>query len=47
MKFGRQEITIDEDFDAVIFNRIASTILKWLRLNIVKWIYYLYHFQPC
>jgi hypothetical protein len=34
---------IEEDYDAVIFNPIASTILKLLRLKLLQWIQYLHH----
>jgi hypothetical protein len=27
----------------IIFNPIASTILKWLRFTVVMWIHYLHH----
>jgi hypothetical protein len=32
---------IEGDLDAIIFNPIASTILKWLRFTVVSWIHYL------
>jgi hypothetical protein len=35
---------IQVDLDAIIFNPIASTILKWLRFNVVSWRHAL---QPC
>jgi len=27
----------------IIFNPIASTILKWLRFKVVRWVHYLHH----
>jgi hypothetical protein len=35
---------IQGDLDAVIFNPISSTILKWLRLKVVSW---RHDVQPC
>jgi hypothetical protein len=35
---------IHGDHDAVIFNPIYSTILKWLRLKVVSW---RHDVQPC
>jgi len=35
---------IQGDLDAVIFNPISSTILKWLRFKVVSW---RHDFQPC
>jgi hypothetical protein len=35
---------IQGDHDAVIFNPISSTILKWLRLRVVSW---RHDVQPC
>jgi hypothetical protein len=32
------------DIDAIIFNPISSTILKWLRFKVVSWGH---DFQPC
>jgi hypothetical protein len=32
------------DLDAIIFNCITSTILKWLRFKAVSW---KHDFQPC
>jgi hypothetical protein len=32
------------DLDAIIFNPIFSTILKWLRFKVVSW---RHDFQPC
>jgi hypothetical protein len=31
------------DLDVIIFNSIASTILKWLKFKVVMRIYYLHH----
>jgi hypothetical protein len=41
MKFGRQA-GMEGDLNAVIFNSIASNILKWLRFK-VRWMHYLHH----
>jgi hypothetical protein len=35
---------IEGDLDAVVFNPISSTILKWLRFKGVSW---RHDFQPC
>jgi hypothetical protein len=35
---------IQGDLDAVIFNPISSTILKWLRFKVVSW---RHDVQPC
>jgi hypothetical protein len=35
---------IQGDLDAVTFNPISSTILKWLRVKVVSW---RHDFQPC
>jgi hypothetical protein len=35
---------IQDDLDAVIFNPIFSTILKWLRVKVVRW---RHDVQPC
>jgi hypothetical protein len=35
---------IQEDLNAIIFNPISSTILKWLRFKVVSW---RHDFQPC
>jgi hypothetical protein len=32
------------DLDAIIFNPVSSTILKWLRFKFVNW---RHDFQPC
>jgi hypothetical protein len=32
------------DLDAIIFNPISSTILKWMRFKVVSW---RHDFQPC
>jgi hypothetical protein len=42
MKFGRQ--VIECELDAIIFNPISSTVLKWLSLKFVSW---KHDFQPC
>jgi hypothetical protein len=34
------------DLDAVTFNSIASTILKWLGFKVLRWMQY-YTIQPC
>jgi hypothetical protein len=31
------------DVDALTFNPIASTILKWLQFKVVGWMHYLHH----
>jgi hypothetical protein len=43
VKFGAGA-TFQGDYDAVIFNPISSTILKWLRLKVVSW---RHDVQPC
>jgi 4-hydroxy-L-threonine phosphate dehydrogenase PdxA len=35
---------IQGDLDAIIFNPIAKTILKWLKFKVVSW---MHDFQPC
>jgi hypothetical protein len=34
---------IEGDIDAIIFNPIASRILKWLRFELLRWMHYLHH----
>jgi hypothetical protein len=35
-------LPIEEDLGAIIFNPIASTILKWLRFKLQRWMQYLH-----
>jgi hypothetical protein len=44
MVFGREVNAIRGDLNAVIFNPISSTILKWLSFKVVSW---RHDFQPC
>jgi hypothetical protein len=34
---GQEDDAIQGDLDAIIFNPIASTILKWLGFKFVRW----------
>jgi hypothetical protein len=43
MKFSKELMPFKGDFDAIIFNPISSTFLKWLRFKVVSW---RHDFQP-
>jgi hypothetical protein len=36
---------IQGDLDEIILNLMVSTILKWLRFRVVRWMHYLHHFD--
>jgi hypothetical protein len=33
---------IEDDMKAIIFNPIASTILKWLKFKLLRWMQYIH-----
>jgi hypothetical protein len=43
MTFCKGGDAIVGKLDAIIFNLIASTSLKWLMLKLVRWMLYLHH----
>jgi hypothetical protein len=38
-----EEMTLNVTLDAIYFNPVVSTILKWLRFKAARLMHYLYH----
>jgi hypothetical protein len=43
LKATDEDDAIVGDLDAITFNPIAASILKWLKFRILRWMQYLHH----